>query len=204
MLIPKEAHPTSIRGFRPLSLCNVPVKLISRIIVSRLKETLKNLIPACHTSFVPGRQGMDNVVLCQEMVHYMRYTKAKRGAAIIKVDLEKTYDCLEWTFIESTLENARMPKKIIDVIMCMILGGSYKLLWNGELTDEIRPSRGFRKGDPLSPYLFVLCLERLGHWIRGKVEEGRLRPLKDSRSGQGLPYIFFADDLLLFSEAVED
>lgn len=47
-------------------------------------------------------------------------------------------------------------------------------------------------------------MERLGHWIEKKVEEERLKPLKASRSGPGLSYLFFADDLLLFSEADED
>lgn len=87
VLIPKEAKSCNIRGFRPLSLCNVSYKLVSKVIVNRLKLLKKELISPCQASFVPGRQGLDNAVICQEFVHTLRYTKARRGTAIIKLDL---------------------------------------------------------------------------------------------------------------------
>lgn len=204
VLIPKEPTPSSIRGFRPLSLCNVSCKLVSKVIVNRLKAVMEGLISPCQASFVPGRQGLDNVIICQEFVHSLRFMKAKKGAAIIKVDLEKACDRLEWAFIQETLQDVGIPSKLIDVIMQLLNRGTCKLLWNGEETDVIKPSRGLRQGDPLSPYLFVLCLERLGHWLGKRVEDGSLRPVKASRSGPGLSYLFFADDLILFSEAVEE
>lgn len=204
VLIPKESMPASMRGFLPLSLCNVHTKLVSRILVDRLKEILKTLISPCQTSFVPGRQAIDNAIICQEMIHSMRFTKAKKGAVILKVDLKKAYDRLEWSFIEDTLVDAGMPNKLVDIIMRLVSGGSCKLLWNGEITDEIKISRGLRQGDPLSPYLFVLCMERLGHWVAMKVEEGSLKPVRALRNGPGLSFLFFADDLILFSEVVEE
>lgn len=69
---------------------------------------------------------------------------------------------------------------------------------------QIRPSRGLRQGDPLYPYRFVLCMERLGYWIGKRVEEGRLRQLKASRRGLRLSYPFFTDDLFLFYDADEE
>lgn len=142
VLIPKETHPTSMRGFRPLSLCNMHTKLISRIIVDKIKETLKHLISPCQISFVPWRHGTNNAIICQEIIHSLRHMKAKRGAVILKVDLENAYDFLEWSFIESTVKDARLPCNLIEVTMRLTSGGSCKLLWNGELTDEIKLSRG--------------------------------------------------------------
>lgn len=134
-----------------------------------------------------------------------RYTNARRGAAIIKVDLKKACDRLEWSFIESTLEVEGVPRrKLAEVIMRLVSTGSRRLLWNGEITDEIKPSKGLRQGDPFSLYLFELCMERLGHWFEKKVRKSRLKPLKAARRGQGLSYLLFADDLLLSSEVVED
>lgn len=71
----------------------------------------------------------------------------------------------------------------------------------GERIESIKPTRGLRQGDPLSPYLFVLCMQRLSHWIVGKVSEGIWKLLRASRGGVAVFYLFFADDVVLFVEA---
>lgn len=155
------------------------------------------------SKFVLGRQGVDNVTICREFIHTMRYTKARKGMAVIKGDLKKAYDRLQWTFIAQTLEDAGIPSKLSGTIMQLITKGSSRLLWNGDSTDLIRHTRGLRQDDPLSPYLFLLCIERLGHWIRSKVEEGRLRAVKALKEVLHYP-LFFADNLIFFTEAKED
>lgn len=79
-----------------------------------------------------------------------------------------------------------------------------RLLWNDEALNFITPSRGLCQGDPLSPFLFILCMERLCHWIQLKVEQGSWRALKASRSGPIVLHLFFAYALFLFAEASED
>lgn len=79
VLIPTETKPCSMRAFKPLSLCNTVYKLCSKMIVNRLKEVWKGFISPYQMSFVPGRQSTDNVILCQEFIHSMRYSKAKKG-----------------------------------------------------------------------------------------------------------------------------
>lgn len=151
VLIPKEMKPSNMRGFRPLSLCNTIYKLISKILVNRLKEAWRGLILTFQASFVLGHQSTGNVILCQDFVHSFRSTKARRGAMILKVDLEKAYNCLEWPLIEESLLDAGLPIELVGVIMWMISSGSCKLMWNGNATDVIRPSRELRQGFPLSP-----------------------------------------------------
>ena len=81
-----------------------------------------------------------------------------------------------------------------------IISVSTSILWNGEVTEEFAPGRGIRQGDPLSPYLFVLCIERLSHGIIKAVMDGNWRPIRLSKNGTPLTHLFFADDLLLFAE----
>lgn len=97
-------------------------------------------------SFVPGRQGLNNVVICQEYVHSLRFTKVKKGVAIIKVDLKKAYDRLEWAFVESTMEDMGLRGNTVNVIMQLLSRGSCRLVWNEEATDTFMPSRGSAKG----------------------------------------------------------
>lgn len=143
--------------------------------------------------------------MCQELVHTLRYTKARKGGMILKIDLKKAYDRMEWVFVEETLKDAVLPLIMIEVILMKMLRKSHsRLLWNGELVEKITHSHGLRQGDPLSPYLFVLCLERLGHWIQQKVAERSWKPIKDIRGGRRISHLFFANYLLLFAEATPD
>lgn len=81
---------------------------------------------------------------------------------------------------------------------------SLSVLWNGRAADKFYPTRGIRQGDLLSPYIFVLCLERLSHIINKEVERGAWRSLRMRRQGPSISHLFFADDMLLFSEANEN
>lgn len=201
LLIPKTNRPETIKQFRPLSLCNVTFQLVTKVLVNRLKELLKTVISPTQSSFVPGMQIIDNVVICQEMVHSLWHKRGRKGGMILKIDLDKAYDRLEWSFIQETLLDAGLPRQMVNVIMQCVTNASFRLLWNGELTDGITQSRGVRQGDPLSPYIFVLCLERLAHRIMKEVAAGAWKPLKASRHGPAVSYLFFADDLMLFVES---
>lgn len=178
VLIPKEAHPTTMRGFRPLSLCNMTLKVVSKIIFNRLKSVLKSLISPCQASFVSGMQGIDNVVLCQKFVHSLRFTTAKKGAVVIKVDIGKAYGHIDWGFIiRKTLEDAKILGNLSYVIMQLISKGSCMLLWNGETTNMINPSGELRHGDPLSPY--VRSLHGMTRTLVGE-ENGR----RETKAGE--------------------
>ncbi|KAK4279954.1 hypothetical protein QN277_011647 [Acacia crassicarpa] len=77
---------------------------------------------------------------------------------------------------------------------------TYNVLWNGERTDFFVPKRGIRQDDPISPYLFVLCMERLSHVICDSVTANNWRPIRVTRVGPSISHLMFADDLLLFGE----
>ncbi|KAL9416680.1 hypothetical protein AB3S75_039801 [Citrus x aurantiifolia] len=78
------------------------------------------------------------------------------------------------------------------------------ILWNGEATAEFIPGRGIRQGDPLSPHIFVLCIEMLSHGITQAVRDGSWKPIRLAKHGTPLTHLFFANDLLLFAEASID
>jgi hypothetical protein len=93
------------------------------------------------------------------------------------------------------------PQRIISLIMFGISSSSNSILWNGSKTEDFTPTRGLRQGDPLSPYLFVLCMERLGAMISKYVSNGIWKPMQIAKDGTKLSHLFFADDVLLFAKA---
>ncbi|KAK4254761.1 hypothetical protein QN277_010094 [Acacia crassicarpa] len=109
VLIPKKDHPESMGDLRPISLCNVIYKTLSKIIVARLKPLLPQVIAPNQCSFVPGRHSSDNIIVAQEVIHTMRSLKQRKGFLAIKIDLEKAYDRVNWKFLLGCLQEINLP-----------------------------------------------------------------------------------------------
>ena len=82
-----------------------------------------------------------------------------------KIDLSKAYDKLNWNFIYMVLAELKLPEPLIKLIMHCVTSASFQVVVNGDLSESFQAGRGIRQGDPLSPYLFVLCMEKLSHLI---------------------------------------
>lgn len=202
-LIPKQTKPETMAHFRPIALCNVLIKTVSKVIANRLKRVLPNLISGTQCSFVPGRQGIDNVIIVQEMLHTMKMKKGKKGYMVIKLDLEKAYDRVNLDFLAIILKQSGLSMEFIQLILYCLKSSALQVLWVANPLDEIKPTRGLRQGDPLAPYLFVLCMEALSHLIRQQINQGNWKEIKVTRKGPNISHVMFADDLILFGEANE-
>ena len=119
----------------------------------------------------------------------------------LKIDLEKAYDKLEWSFIKDMLIRFNLPRKLIDLIMSCISSISTSLLFNGGALEPFLPTKRIRQGDPLSPYIFIMCMDYLGQLIQERCEDKFWIPVKASRRGPAFLHLFFANDLVLFAKA---
>jgi ribonuclease HI len=201
-LIPKVKNPEKVTEFRPISLCNVIYKLVSKVIANRLKAILPHIISDSQSAFVPGRLITDSVLVAFETLHHMHTTKMGRdGAMALKLDMSKAYDRVEWNYLKSIMRKMGFHTRWVSMIMQCISTVSYSILVNGEPHGFLKPSRGLRQGDPLSPYLFLMCAEGFHSLISRASEQGDLQGVALCRRGPRITHLFFADDSLLFTKA---
>jgi hypothetical protein len=201
-LVPKIANPDSMSQFRPISLCNVIYKIVSKMLTNRLKWVLPRIISESQSAFVPGRHITDNVLIAFEMLHYMK--SKRRGLTThlaAKLDMSKAYDRVEWDYLKAIMMKMGFNQVWVDLIMECVTSVSYSVLVNGKPTGVIKPTRGIRQGDPLSPYLFLICAEGLSSLLRKAEQERSMQGLVISRGGPCISHLFFADDSVLFCRA---
>ena len=108
-LIPKIPGPETLNNYRPISLCKMVYKIVSKVIVARLRPLLDQVISTFQIAFVSGRRVTDNAILVQELIHTVSRKKGKVGYMAIKIDLEKAYDKLEWSFSREMLIRINLP-----------------------------------------------------------------------------------------------
>ncbi|KAL5537962.1 hypothetical protein UlMin_044095 [Ulmus minor] len=123
VLVSKSQNATSVNHYRPIAVCNVIYKVISKILADRLKPLLSQLICPTQSAFVPGRSIHDNTVLIQEVIHAMKHKKGAQGWMGLKIDLQKAYDRLSWRFLETVLRAFGFHPRWIHWIMTWLIKG---------------------------------------------------------------------------------
>lgn len=204
-LVPKMLLPESINQMRPISCCNFIYKVISKIIVSRLRNFMGQLISLNQSAFVGGRLIQDNLVIAQEVFHALKKRdKCGKGSLAIKLDMNKAYDHLDWRFIQKVLLAYGFSEGWVNMVMKLISTVSYRFKVNGFLSDKIVPGRGLRQGDPISPYIFILAADVLSHMLSRALGERNISGIQLARTTPTLTHLFFADDAVLFARASEE
>ena len=141
-LIPKVDLPVSFVGFFPISLCNLCYKLISKFVALRLKPFLDSSISPQQFGFLKNIQILEPVAITQEVFHSVK-TK-KRCALILKLDLSKAFDRVNWTFICLILIQIGVPLVGVNWILGCISSANFVVLVNGSPTTFFSASRGIR------------------------------------------------------------
>ena len=132
-LIPKTVRPNRMTELRPISLCNVAYKIISKVLCQRLKGLLPNLISETQSAFVTGRLISDNILIAQEMFHGLRTNSSCKDKFLaIKTNMSKAYDRVEWIFLRRLLLKMGFSTDWVALLMQCISTVNYKVLLKGQ------------------------------------------------------------------------
>ena len=144
----------------------------------------------------------DNIIIAHEVYYSLKSRKRQANSYMaLKADITKAYDRLEWKFLEETMRHMGFNSTWISWIMKCVSTISFSVLINGSPHGHITPSRGIRQGDPLSPYLFIFCVEVLSHMMHQAEPNKQLKGIKLSTRGPTISHLLFADDSLFFTLA---
>lgn len=201
-LIPKIPNPKRMSDYRPIALCTVYYKIISKLLTKRLQPLLQNLIAENQSAFVPGRAIADNILITHEVLHYLHASDAKKRCYMaVKTDMSKAYDRIEWDFINLVLKQFGFHQIWINWIMQCVTTVNYSYLLNGTAQGSVIPGRGIRQGDPLSPYLFILCSEVLSGLLNKAQRENKITGIKVGEKSPRISHLLFADDTMFFCKS---
>jgi len=198
VLVPKISSPITASDFRPISLLNCCVKLLTKLLTERLQLIILKIIHKNKYSFIRSRTIQDCLAWSFEYIHQCQ--QSKRKIVIVKLDFAKAFDTIEHYVILEMLEKLNFPPKWISWVATILSSGTTSVLLNGVLGKSFACKRGVRQGDPLSPLLFVLAAEVLQYIINGLKDKGILK-LHIPQPTSDFLIVQYADDMLLILQA---
>ncbi|KAA3470588.1 reverse transcriptase [Gossypium australe] len=183
VLILKIKDPINMTNFHHISLCRVIYKIISKVLVNHLKAALPICISQNQSAFILGRMIHDNILITHELMHYLQSSKnGPNKGFVIKLDMSKAYDHVEWNFLEKVMKNLGFEDAWVDKIICSVRLVKYVVKCNTILLEVIDPEWGLRKGDPLSSYLFLFCMEAFSRMLLNAQNASLIRGTRASQN----------------------
>ncbi|XP_021722577.1 uncharacterized protein LOC110690060 [Chenopodium quinoa] len=184
---------------RPIGLCNTVYKCASKCLVARVRHYLPFLISDSQHTFVQGRVMTDNILMSHELMEKINSSKTGTNwLASIKIDMSKAYDRIHWSFLLQFLKAYGFPERWLQMIQQCLATVSYKSLINGTTSETFKPRCGLRQGDPISPYLFLFCMDIFSRMLHLGHDLKLFQGIKLSRRSPTISHLFFADDALIF------
>ena len=187
--------------FRPISLCNVVYKIIAKSLANRLKKHLPDYIHPSQQAFIKGRRIRNNIIVAQEIAHSFSLTSWKSHDFMLKIDLAKAFDRIEWNFIVSALARKGFHGHFINLVHACISSPMFSVIINGQSSAKFSSSRGIRQGCPLSPYLFVFAVNELALTLQDALQTNQLVGISLGLDCPPIHSLIFADDLIVCGKA---
>lgn len=191
-VLPKPGKdPTLCSSYRPLSLINTDLKIVSKTLATRLEKATPSLIHPDQTGFIKGRQSSTNMRRLFNLMNISQQNNMK--TIIVSLDAEKAFDRVNWTFLFETLPKFGFGESFIHWLKILYHSPMATVFTNGLSSKSFLLHRGTRQGCPLSPSIFALFIEPLAAAIRQNNNITGIRTLTNHYK-----ISLYADDILLY------
>lgn len=200
-LIPKTEEAVQSKDYRPITVGNITYRLLMKIVARRLQIHMKEIISTEQTAFLKGRHISDNTILAREIIHSFQTRTYGDQSFMLKADVNKAFDTVQWHFVYAAMKAVNMPQQLISLVKNCLEASRVTILINGTGDGFLKPTRGLRQGCPLSPYLFILVMEFLTKGLQMAQRRGTIRGIRLARSAPIITHAMYADDLVLMGEA---
>jgi hypothetical protein len=174
------------------------LKFFTKVATNRIIGVAQKVISPTQTAFIPERNIMEGVVILDETIHEM-HRKNKSGV-IFKIDFEKAYDKVKWSFVQQTLRMKGFSPKWCQWIVSFVQGGHVDIKVNDQIGNNFQTYKGLKQGDPLSPILFNIVADMLALLIKRAKDVGTINGVIPHLVDDGLSILQYADDTIIFLE----
>jgi hypothetical protein len=198
ILLPKVKNAERIQQYRPICLLNVCFKIFTKVATIRLNSVADHVVRPTQTAFMQGRYILDGVVTLHETIHELH--RKKLNGVILKIDFEKAYDKVKWSFLQQTLRLKGFSEEWRALIHKFVFGGSVAIKVNEDVGRYFQTKKGLRQGDPLSPMLFNIVADMLAIIIERAKAAGQIDGVVPHLVDGGLSILQYADDTIIFME----
>ncbi|MBN3289039.1 LIN1 transcriptase, partial [Polypterus senegalus] len=178
-------------SYRPISLLNNDVKILSKIIARRMEKVLPSIISQDQTGFIRGRHLSSNLRRLFNVIYSP--TKSNTPEILLSLDAEKAFDMIEWKYLFTILEKFGFGPNICAWIKLLYTNPEASVCINNICSDYFKLERGTRQGCPLSPLLFAIAIEPLAIHCRNTDQIKGI-----SREGLEQKISLYADDMVLY------
>lgn len=194
-MIPKHSNPQKLQDYKPICLIRSLYKILSKLLAARLKKVVTGLVSHCQSTFISQRHIQDGVLVVNEIMDYAK--RFKKNYLVVKIDFKQAYDCLSWNYLRHILKTMNFGiKKWMNWMETLVFGNSLSILVNGSPNFEFKVSHGFRQGDLISSFLFILATKGIAGMMRSVVLSGDNKGFSLNKTIQ-FDILEFADDTIM-------
>jgi mannosylglycoprotein endo-beta-mannosidase len=163
-LIPKTGDRSKLRNWRPITLLGSVYKILAKTLAGRLQAFLPGVIKPNQTGFVEGRSILDNVFIAQDSLDWV--VESDYELVLLLLDFEKAFDRIEWNFLFTALSKLGFNSTWVRWVCTLYLHATSVIIINGEAEPVFQLAQSICQGCPLTPYLFILATDVLGHMLK--------------------------------------